>query len=41
MTRKPEVLNSEIPVTARPRVRLPDAFSPCSIFRGWGPELGR
>lgn len=30
---------AELPRTARPRVRLPDAFAPARIFRGWGPEL--
>lgn len=41
MTRTHDILNSEIPATARPRVRLPDAYAPSRVFRGWGPELGR
>lgn len=41
MTRKPDIQNSEIPVTARTRVRLPDAYTPSRVFHGWGPDLGR
>jgi len=41
MTRKPDVLDSEVPVTARTRVRLPDHFAPGRVFHGWGPGLER
>lgn len=41
MNRTPDILNAEIPAAARPRVRLPDAYAPSGVFRGWGPELGR
>ncbi len=41
MTRRPDPIVSDLPVTARTRVRLPDAFAPSRVFPGWGPELGR
>jgi hypothetical protein len=41
MTRTPEPQSSEVPRTARSRVRLPENFAPVRLFRGWGPELGR
>ncbi len=41
MTRKPDPTTEELPVTARTRVRLPDAHGSSRIFQGWGPDLGR
>jgi hypothetical protein len=41
MTRRPDITASELPVTARTRVRLPDRLVPAGIFQGWGPGLGR
>ena len=41
MTRMTDLQSSEIPVTARTRVRLPDAYAPSRVFHGWGPGLGR
>jgi len=41
MTRKPDLQNSDLPVTARTRVRLPEAYAPSRVFHGWGPDLGR
>jgi len=41
MTRTSDRLNSDLPVTARTRVRLPDGFAPGRVFHGWGPGLER
>jgi hypothetical protein len=41
MTRRPDPISSELPPTARSRVRLPDPLVTARIFPGWGPELGR
>ena len=41
MTRSPDITNTELPRTARSRVRLPEHFAPARLFQGWGPELGR
>lgn len=41
MTRKPDPPTSELPITARTRVRLPDQIGSTRIFPGWGPDLGR
>ena len=41
MTRKPDPLNSELALSARTRVRLPDAAGSSRLFQGWGPDLAR
>jgi hypothetical protein len=41
MTRKPDPMTSELPLTARTRVRLPDVGGSTGIFPGWGPGLAR
>jgi hypothetical protein len=41
MIRRPDLPNSDLPATARPRVRLPGSFAPAQVFPGWGPDLGR
>jgi hypothetical protein len=39
MNCRAELSNSELPTTARTRVRLPDALAPARLFQGWGPGL--
>jgi len=41
MTRKPDSLASELPFSARHRVRLPETLASTRIFPGWGPGLER
>ena len=41
MLRNPDTTTTEIPRSARSRVRLPAGFAPARLFQGWGPELGR
>jgi hypothetical protein len=41
MSRRPDSIAKELPLTARQRVRLPDALAPSGIFHGWGPGLER
>lgn len=41
MTRKPDPTSSELALTARTRVRLPDATGSSRLFPGWGPGLAR
>jgi len=41
MTRKPDLLEPDLPATVRTRVRLPRALATAKVFAGWGPELGR
>ena len=40
MTRNFDVL-SDLPQTARPRLRLPERLASARMFQGWGPDLGR
>jgi hypothetical protein len=39
MTHKPDSASSELALTARTRVRLPDAMTPARLFQGWGPTV--
>lgn len=41
MIRKSDSIASELPLSARQRVRLADNAAPGRIFHGWGPGLGR
>lgn len=41
MSRKPDSITAELPLTARPRVHLPLSLAPVRIFHGWGPGLER
>jgi hypothetical protein len=38
---RPDFTPAELPMTARPRVRLPEPLAHARVFPGWGPELGR
>jgi hypothetical protein len=39
MTHRPDPCTSELPRTARTRVRLPDTMAITRIFPGWGPTV--
>jgi hypothetical protein len=39
MIHMPKPKDSEVPRTARSRVRLPERFGQPRFFAGWGPEL--
>jgi hypothetical protein len=41
MTRQPDLTTSDLALTARTRVRMPESFAPARVFPGWGPGLGR
>jgi hypothetical protein len=41
MIRKPDSTISDLALTARTRVRLPQPCTPARVFPGWGPDLGR
>jgi hypothetical protein len=39
MNQRTRPVSSDLPPTARTRVRLPDAMAPAQIFPGWGPTV--
>lgn len=39
MTRRADFPATDVPSTARTRVRLPETLTPSRIFQGWGPDL--
>jgi hypothetical protein len=39
MTRRTDLPHSDLPPTARTRVRLPEPLAPVGLFQGWGPGL--
>ncbi|MFY9666067.1 MAG: hypothetical protein WAL67_01755 [Candidatus Cybelea sp.] len=41
MIRNLDPTTSDLALTARTRVRIPENFAPARVFPGWGPGLGR
>jgi len=41
MIPSPDLISSDLPPTARTRVRVPRPMTTGRIFPGWGPDLGR